>query len=227
MLDLAPDCPETLRHEAAAADVPGRMAPAHTNATLLALMLDEVDYGMLLLDEDGGVMHANHGARHEIAAGHPLRLDGRLLSARLPAEAAMLSETLQCASHRNMRGLLHLGTGAGAVSVAVVPLAEVLPGGARPTLVMLGKRALCERLSVQWFARSHLLTPAETRVLEGLCDGASPNEIAEAQAVAISTVRTQIGSIRTKTGVGSIRALVRRVGLLPPLVTALRRLLPH
>jgi hypothetical protein len=40
--------------------------------------------------------------------------------------------------------------------------------------------------------------------------------------VALSTVRTQIGSIRTKTGAGSIRDLVRQVALLPPLVGALR-----
>jgi DNA-binding CsgD family transcriptional regulator len=138
-----------------------------------------------------------------------------------------LSDALHSASHRNMRGLVHLGSGEGSLSIAVVPLPETLPGGARPTLVMLGKRALCERLSVQWFARSHQLTPAETRVLEGLCHGDSPNEIAQAQGVAISTVRTQIGSIRTKTGVGSIRGLVRRIGLLPPLVTALRHLLTH
>jgi hypothetical protein len=40
--------------------------------------------------------------------------------------------------------------------------------------------------------------------------------------VAVSTVRTQIGSIRAKTGAGSIRELVRQVAVLPPLVGALR-----
>ena len=34
--------------------------------------------------------------------------------------------------------------------------------------------------------------------------------------------RTQIGAIRVKTGTNSIRDLVRRVALLPPLVGALR-----
>jgi DNA-binding CsgD family transcriptional regulator len=41
--------------------------------------------------------------------------------------------------------------------------------------------------------------------------------------VAISTVRTQIGNLRLKTGAQSIRALVRQVAVLPPLMCALRR----
>jgi hypothetical protein len=35
-------------------------------------------------------------------------------------------------------------------------------------------------------------------------------------------IRTQIGSIRIKTGACSIRALVQQVALLPPLVSALQ-----
>ena len=49
-----------------------------------------------------------------------------------------------------------------------------------------------------------------------------PNEIASRAGVAVSTVRTQIGSIRSKTGATSIRELVRQVAVLPPLVGALR-----
>jgi DNA-binding CsgD family transcriptional regulator len=59
-------------------------------------------------------------------------------------------------------------------------------------------------------------------VLEHLCGGVRPTEIAQRQGVAVSTVRTQIGSIRAKTGATSIRELVRQVAVLPPLVGALR-----
>ena len=41
--------------------------------------------------------------------------------------------------------------------------------------------------------------------------------------VAVSTVRSQIGSIRHKTGAESIRALVRQVAVLPPVKGALGR----
>jgi DNA-binding CsgD family transcriptional regulator len=75
---------------------------------------------------------------------------------------------------------------------------------------------------VHGFVRSVNLTPAETRVLELLCSGVRPTAIARQQNVAVSTVRTQIGSIRAKTGAASISELVRQVAVLPPLVGALR-----
>ena len=63
-------------------------------------------------------------------------------------------------------------------------------------------------------------------MLELLCSGVRPTEVARQQGVAVSTVRTQIGSIRAKTGAGSISELVRQVAVLPPMVGALRGGLP-
>ena len=97
----------------------------------------------------------------------------------------------------------------------------------RATLLVLGKRQVCEQLSVQSFARSVNLTPAETRVLEQLCRGVRPTTIARQHGVAVSTVRTQIGSIRAKTGAASISELVRQVAVLPPMVNALRGAAAH
>jgi len=66
------------------------------------------------------------------------------------------------------------------------------------------------------------LTPSETAVLQALCEGRPTDDIARSQGVAMTTLRTQIGSIRLKTGAESIRALVSQVAVLPPLVGALR-----
>lgn len=41
--------------------------------------------------------------------------------------------------------------------------------------------------------------------------------------VALSTVRTQVSSIRAKTGTENISSLVRMVAMLPPMVSALRQ----
>ena len=40
-----------------------RNGPAASLAQLLACVLDEVDYGLLMLSADGAVVHANHAAR--------------------------------------------------------------------------------------------------------------------------------------------------------------------
>lgn len=194
----------------------------------LTRMLDEIDYGMLLVSADAQVLYVNHAARHELDGEHPLQLLGHALRAHRPQDVAPLYDAL-AAAQRGLRRLLTLGEGEHRVSVSVVPLpcasAEPANGAAaegQTTLLVLGKRQMCAQLSVQGFARSMSLTPTETRVLELLCNGVRPTEIATRQGVAVSTVRTQIGSIRGKTSAASIRELVRQVALLPPLVGALR-----
>lgn len=200
---------------------PERRTPAAQSARWLALMLDEIDYGMVLVVDGGRALHVNHAARAEIDGGHPIHLQGGEVCARRPADAPALREALEGAQ-RGLRRLLSLREDGRSYSVAVVPLGPLAPGAAKAALLLLGKRQVCERLSVQWFARCHALTLAETRVLEALCLGLDPREVAEQHGVGLATVRTQIGSIRTKTGAESLRDLVHRVAMLPPLVSSLR-----
>lgn len=200
---------------------PERRAAASQSARWLALMLDEIDYGMVLVTDGARVLHVNHAACAEIDSGHPLCLHGDALHARLPADAPALQDALQ-AAQRGLRRLLTLGEPGRSFALAVVPLGPLAIGAPKATLLLLGKRQVCESLSVQWFARCHALTAAETRVLEALCLGLDPREVAEQHGVGLATVRTQIGSIRTKTGAESIRDLVHRVAVLPPMVSSLR-----
>ena len=200
-------------------------AEPHPSALWLARMLDEIDYGMLLLADESNVLHANHVAKSELDAAHPLQLLGRQLRVRQAADLGPLRTALADAAKRGLRRLVTLGQGEQRITLAVVPLAGTAASTddtGSLTLLVFGKRHVCPALSAHWFARSHGLTPAETRVLAALCDGQAPSVIAKAQSVAMSTVRSQIGAIRAKTGAAGIRALVRQVAVLPPLVNALR-----
>jgi DNA-binding CsgD family transcriptional regulator len=216
----APDAGIGARHGSAldllrTGHLPERRSDAADLTSWLRCMLDEIDYGMLLVSSDAQVLYINHAAQAELDARHPLQLSAHQLHALKAQDTAPLFDAL-AGAQRGRRKLLLLGDSSNRVSLSVVPLA----GGG--TLLVLGKRQVCELLSVQGFARSVGLTAAETRVLEGLCNGVRPRDIAERQGVAVSTVRTQIGSIRSKTGVASIRELVRQVAVLPPLVGALK-----
>lgn len=191
-------------------------------ARCLALMIDEVDYGVLLLDPASHVRLLNRSARRELDERHPLHLVAGQLHARGRQDMLALAGALAGSLRSGQRELLWLGQGSTRVSVAVLPLgAEALDGGPA-TMLLLGKREVTEGLSAAGFARCHSLTPAETRVLEALCAGVPPAKIAEVQGVRISTVRTQIGNLRDKTGARSIRALVRMVSVLPPMLPAPR-----
>lgn len=201
---------------------PERRAGKAPSRHWLAATLDEVDYGMLLLTDEAHAMHVNHAARAELDKAHPLQLMGGALRARRPKDALPLTDALHAAARRGLRKLLTLGEGAQRVSLSVVPLLPADEAIGPVTLVMLGKRQVCEVLSVQGYACGHGLTAAESRVLAALCNGTPPTDIAVQLGVAISTVRTQIGNIRMKTGADSIRALVRQVAALPPLMGVLR-----
>lgn len=200
-----------------------RSAPdADARLAWFTMMLDEIDYGMLLLDAALHLRHANLAARRELDAQHPIASIGGSLQARAAHDAVAFDEALRAAATRGLRRLLLLGQGAHRVAVAVVPLRGPEDTAPCAVQVSLGKRQVCGVLSVQWFARDHGLTSAETRVLEALCAGVPPSEIAARHGVGIATVRSQIGSVRAKTRCGSIGALVRQVAVLPPLVDALR-----
>ena len=226
---LAPAC--SASNEPASADVdatPGTGTEPGSNTHIawrwLAATLDEVDYGILLLTDTNHVLHINHAARAELNASHPLQLLGRQLRARQTRDVAALHAALREASERGLRRLLTLGEAEQSASISVVPLSAQRGEGRRATLVLLAKRRVCEQLSVHGFARSHGLTPAETRVLVSLCDGIRLGEVAAQLGVAVSTVRTHACTIRMKTGAKSIRALLRQVAVLPPLMGVLRAL---
>jgi len=195
-------------------------AGATLGAQWLTLMLDEVGYGLMLLDPHAQVLYANHAARADCAAGHPLQLVGHQLHAREPAHWALLQDALDGA-RRGRRKLLALGDTEQSVSVAVIPLDDA---PSRATLLMMGRRQVCAPQAVHAFALCHAMTVAETRVLVGLCQGQEPREVARLHGVGLATVRSQISSLRAKTGAQSIRALVRQVSVLPPIVGCLRAL---
>ena len=202
---------------------PAASLPAGADAARhwLAAALDELDYGMVLLLDGLRILHINDVARRELDDCHPLQIEDGELRARAARDVAPLHEAVTAAATRGFRRLLTLGKEVERASVSVVPL-EATGAGQRAVLVLLGKRSVCESLSVQGFARSNGLTSAETRVLLELCNGAPPAQVASAFGVAISTIRSQIGSMRQKTGSPSIRALVGQVAVLPPVKGALR-----
>lgn len=192
----------------------------------LARMLDETDHGMLLLAPHGTLRHANQPGRQELARGSSLRLVNQMVVTPHTEQQSALSCALADAS-RGKRRLLTLGHNGHALSVAVIPLPGDDDADTPLVLLVLGKRQPCETLTLGFFARSQGLTGAETKVLQALCNGERPKDIARQFDVAVSTIRTQISSIRGKTQTGSIRELVSRVSGLPPISTAMRSLLAH
>ncbi|CAN5193313.1 hypothetical protein BH11PSE10_BH11PSE10_15610 [soil metagenome] len=200
--------------------LPERRRATSLSSHWLTLVLEELDYGVLLLNAAGRVLHCNLTARRCLDDNHPLNLVGQQVSARSAADEEALAAALAGAEHGGRRCLLRLGAGKRRANVVVVPLNRDVSQAA--VLLVLERRHLCGELAAQWFALRHKLTPTETEVLKALSTGTRPGEVAEMQGVAISTVRSQIQSIRAKSGADSISELMRQLALLPPLMSALR-----
>lgn len=202
--------------------------PDSLGQDLLLRVLDEVDYGLLVIDAQGHIRHANHLARHEMSTGRVIVTHSRSLLGRNTELTTQIQSALEHAL-RGQRRLLQLKQGEHELSLAFVPLSHPLEFDAPTVLVLLSRKNACDNLALRMFARSQNLSPSEEAVLLALCRGASIPEIASDHKVAESTVRSQIKALREKTGCGSIRALMQKVHSLPPMVPALRVIsaMPH
>jgi DNA-binding CsgD family transcriptional regulator len=189
-----------------------------TRATDFALrVLEEIDYGLIFLSPSGELQHANHLARHELAKARFLRVEDSKVVGCCAAQTEALMRGVRWAA-QGRRQMLNLQDGADTLCIACVPLVHAFEDRAPSVLVMLARQSGTQNLAITFFSRMHSLTPAEESVLKALCDGREVQEIAAANGVSAHTVRTQVRSVRDKTGMGSMRHLVQHVAALPPVV---------
>jgi len=199
----------------------GSMRPFEVPEGGLPLALfDEIECGLIVCDEQGYIQFANHAAGQEMASQH-LLLRSRNMLRGTASGAEELGTALRQAALLGRRCLVRLFRAGDELMVSVLPLQ--LPGAAtRQVLVVLGRRQPCSDLGLELLASSYGLTLAERRVLGALIRQATPREIASAHAVKLSTVRTQILSIRAKFGSRSIEGLLLRAAQVPLVTSALR-----
>lgn len=203
-----------------------RNGPAAGLAQLMACVLDEVDYGLLMLSADGLVVHANHAARTELASTTTsLRLADQRLVSRTPSGQRQLDGALAAARDGGLRTMLTIAAGdRERLGLSIVPLPAALTeaNAGHAVLISFERSRIAETLSVDAHAREHGLTMREQQVLAALCDGLRAKDIAVRLEIGEATVRTHVNNIKAKTGCTSIVDIVAQVSRLPPMVRALR-----
>lgn len=186
---------------------------------LRAQLIDEIECGLVVCDCRSVVRFANQAAEREMAAASVLRRVGEILCCVGPS--GELDAALRLAIDKGHRQLVRLSHGSDRLLASVLPLRPA-DGPETFALVVLGRRWPCSDLGLEMLANVYGLTLAERRVLSSLMKEATPSEIALAHKVAISTVRTQILSIRNKLGTRNIDGLLIRTAEVPPIASALR-----
>ena len=194
----------------------------------LMRVLDEVDYGLMLFRPDRTFWHANHLARAMLGRGDRLFLDQGQLKARVPTHQPALQTGFARAA-QGIRCLLNIASitdGGADTAVALVPMAHPAEwaGGAVPVLLIACRPSLCAPLSLRFFAQAHGLTRMEECVLTDLVQGQEVEDIARHHNMAVSTARSHVKQLRQKTRSTSMRELLGKVAVLPPVVSAIRSL---
>lgn len=200
----------------------GESAPGAAAAGALALggalssVMDELAHGVLLASPQGRVLHANHAARRELARRQGLAVQQGHLQA---SDAKQSRELLQALARggEGRRSLVGLRAGPWTLSVAVLPVRGEPAAEPGTVALVLSRAVVCDSLMLCFFARAHGLTHSEEQVLSILCQGCSAPQAAARLNVAVSTVRTHVRSLCTKTQSHGVRALLGRVAVLPPL----------
>jgi DNA-binding CsgD family transcriptional regulator len=198
-----------------------RREPAALQAAVLMCMLDEIDYGLMVLGADAQILLENQAARLELGGEQFVRRRQDRLAPSSMRHGAKIEAALEDV-RRGRRSLVTLSDSDGELALSFVPLhSSAQPTaqieGAPLALLILGKRDAVEVPKLQQYGHLHGLTGAERALLPAIIRGSSVKIIAEQQRVAVNTVRTQLASIRDKTGAKSLRTLAARLTSLPPI----------
>jgi DNA-binding CsgD family transcriptional regulator len=195
--------------------------------TGLALLMDELAYGIVVTSMQSQVLHANKVARLELARSRVLGLRNQLLHCATADNEKILQEAMTKAGQAK-RSLVTLVASDGfRLTMAVIPLRPEHPGAPPKAAFMFSRPSVCDSLMLCFFARSYALTATEELVLGILCQGFSAPEAATQLKVAVSTVRSHIRSLCAKTRSSGVRELVNRVAVLPPVAPTLRNEVMH
>jgi DNA-binding CsgD family transcriptional regulator len=191
---------------------------------MLAAAADALGCALFLLAADATLLHANQAGLALLARGLWLRLDTLPDRQRVVASGTVAARQFDqalaaaAAGQRQDVDLPPTLHPARAV-MSAQPLSPGANGSFRPVLLMLsaGAGEPGAWLDLSAYAEAHGLTAAEARVLARLARGDSASTAAAALGLGVSTVRTQISSLRRKTGHRSQAALALELSALPPL----------
>lgn len=171
--------------------------------------LDSFGFGIILVDERLGIVHANRAAADILKSGDSIRSDkGRLSLPENSASAALERAVGQAA--RDEAGLGPMGIGIPARRdsdprvIHVLPLRrDTIRGGLAQRAVaalFIAPAANPPRTPIDALALIYDLTPAESKIFEMIAAGGTQAAIGRTLGIAPSTVKTHLLHLFEKTG---------------------------
>ena len=177
-------------------------------AVALAEVIDSLSLGIFVVSIGGAIVHANAEARAILASNDMLCSANGLLLATDPRTNPVLRDALIAATLDRASVVLSLTSQGGMRHVV-----QVLPLRAsdRCAAVFVAKATFEGSSCPDIIRRAYRLTPTELRVLLAIVDSGRVSEVAATLGIAISTVKTHLGRLFSKTGTSRQADLVKLV----------------
>lgn len=197
--------------------------PGAITLAILQNVLEEIDYGVIVIRSSGRILLTNHLAQAELEASSCIRIRNEKLSAYSTKSLISIEHALLDAKN-GVRRLVQTFSSKGTLTLSFAALSDIqdCPQSADKisgelVLVLIGKHTVCNPATLAQFGQIHGLTRAEQRLLPAICTGASIKEMAKQQRNSVCTIRVHLRNIRSKTGSASLRPLMLQMTTLPPL----------
>ncbi len=186
--------------------------------------LDSVGMGILLVERDGRLIHANRTGRRIAELGDGLSINASRVRLHTLDDDSALRRTLAECLDAGEAGALGLSiarpSGADPIRMTVHPFdhrAAGAPKGHRRPIALLLFSLPEEPIEthVDLLRRLFGLTPAEARICEQLVQGRSVQQLAIDLDIEVDTVRTHLKKIFAKLGVNRQAELIAKVASSP------------
>lgn len=202
-------------HFRRAVTISGILDDARNTVATFGAALDATASGVVIVDRDGQILHANAAAQPMLDAGDAIQDIGGRLDLREELVPGQLAAAIRATGNEATLGRRGLGIptrrrDGTPVVVTVMPLQQRTLLGGVPSLAtaaVLIAESAAPRLPADALSLLYDLTPAEVRVFEFAVEGHSNSAVATALGVLPSTVKTHMLRVFEKTGVRT------RVGL--------------
>lgn len=178
---------------------------------------DLLQAGVILVDHDCKIIHANRAARAMLQKGSPIRsVQGQLKTSLLRTTAALKKAVALVAEPAIGRMRIGIPVWQSDGDPAYIHVLPLMTGDIHSRPALCASAAVFVTVwdgaagpPVEAVAAVFDLTAGEIRVAERLLTGRTPAEIAEDLALAMSTVRSHLASIFAKTGTSRQSDLAR------------------
>jgi DNA-binding CsgD family transcriptional regulator len=209
-----------LPHVRRAVQMQAHLHGVHEVKRALEDVVEGLPVGVVILDGDGQVLHANMAARRIAEQQDGLRIAASRLRAAEASDDRALQQAIARALATTQGTGLHGGavlsvrrpSGARAFPVLVNPgpgEGSTSPFRAASAVVLIGDPEAGLLSPVQLVAALYRLTPSEARLAQAVASGESLESYAEAHGIGVSTARWTMKQVLAKTGARRQADLVR------------------